>query len=812
MRNPRITVAMTMYNSSRYLRECIDSILSQTMTDFELLIVDDGSTDDSCEIIESYSDSRIRLIKRHHDFVSSLNTLLSESRGEYIARMDSDDIMQKERLQIESDYLDSHKEVSAVCSCAIGIDPSGKATGKLGHTKDLTQITLRMMAEGNCVCNPSAMLRKETMVKKGLRYNPRYCYAEDYRFWVDLLLAGGRIDLIPENLIKYRRSCGQVTQRHWKKMKACADSIRDDLMDKLIELANPGYVQPVPENKGHRLTLIIPFLNEGEEVEKTINSFQSLAHDKVDIIVINDASYDSYPYMERLNSLKGVTYILNRKRLGVAGCRDKGVDLCTTPYFLLLDAHMRAYDDLWVTEIPLLLDRDDNTILCCQSRPLRRDENGNVIPDITVPQSFGARLTFTPGSLMPGIEWISEEKDPENTQETIPAVLGAGYAASRRFWKVIGGLKGLEFFGFDEQLISLKTWLVGGKCVLMKNLLLGHIYRDTMPYAFIPDSYYHNSMFITELLFPFKARCAARSGMWIRDKHRFMKTIQLILSQKHDFLKNRERWVSHNVSVFEDIVNMNRMCTSLERTIEQDISFRIPEVYSYILSNLPSESGLYNGKLAYSIWLFHYAETYDNKHASDLAHRLLSEASEETDLDNLSFDTGLTGLIWSIRYLTQNNFITSRILSPEIYERELYAKTPVSITDKNNPEDCVGLLHALIIRISQQEGNLIPDNVTKVADKVAINILRDSKDFRHVYVAMLWKELRGDIGNISESKFFFTMGLTDWIKPVNFISQNSKFWKTSLRDGVLAATITRLINQKICNEKTEQIHLSDRER
>ena len=99
--NISISVCMPVYNASRYLRDCIDSILSQSFTDFELLIVDDGSTDDSVEIIRSYSDSRIRLIENKHDYIGSLNLLLQEARGKYIARMDADDVMLPNRLETQ---------------------------------------------------------------------------------------------------------------------------------------------------------------------------------------------------------------------------------------------------------------------------------------------------------------------------------------------------------------------------------------------------------------------------------------------------------------------------------------------------------------------------------------------------------------------------------------------------------------------------------------------------------------------------------------------------------------------------------------
>ena len=90
---PRVTVAMSMHNAAPFLRECIDSVLAQSFADFEFLIVDDGSTDSSATIAASYTDPRLCIISRPHGFIESLNTLLSHARGEYIARMDADDIM-----------------------------------------------------------------------------------------------------------------------------------------------------------------------------------------------------------------------------------------------------------------------------------------------------------------------------------------------------------------------------------------------------------------------------------------------------------------------------------------------------------------------------------------------------------------------------------------------------------------------------------------------------------------------------------------------------------------------------------------------
>ena len=133
-----ISVCMPMYNASRYLRECIDSILSQTFTDFELLIVDDGSEDDSIAIVESYTDPRIRLIRNRHDYIGSLNLLLKEARGKYIARMDADDVMLPYRLQVQYDYMETHLDVDILGSgmhCFGDIDQACPPfrTGEIGY-------------------------------------------------------------------------------------------------------------------------------------------------------------------------------------------------------------------------------------------------------------------------------------------------------------------------------------------------------------------------------------------------------------------------------------------------------------------------------------------------------------------------------------------------------------------------------------------------------------------------------------------------------------------------------------------------------
>lgn len=113
-KSPNISICIPMYNAARFIKDCIDSVLSQSFQDLELLVVDDGSTDNSCDIVNSVRDNRIRLIRNQHDYVGSLNKLLDEAKGKYIARMDADDVMYPNRLAIQYEYMENHPDVDFI--------------------------------------------------------------------------------------------------------------------------------------------------------------------------------------------------------------------------------------------------------------------------------------------------------------------------------------------------------------------------------------------------------------------------------------------------------------------------------------------------------------------------------------------------------------------------------------------------------------------------------------------------------------------------------------------------------------------------
>lgn len=208
--NLPITVLMPVYNCEKYIGAAIDSVLNQTFKDFELLIVNDGSTDNTQKVIETYSDPRIVLINKPNGGVSSaLNTGLAAARGEYIARFDADDICVSTRLQKQYEFMKSHPDYILVGSDADYITEEGDYIYYYStpwHTND--EIRERIM-EYCPFIHSAVMYLKEAVVSLG-GYEVKAHTFEDYFLWTKLVRKG-KVCNINEPLIKVRFNASSVT-------------------------------------------------------------------------------------------------------------------------------------------------------------------------------------------------------------------------------------------------------------------------------------------------------------------------------------------------------------------------------------------------------------------------------------------------------------------------------------------------------------------------------------------------------------------------------------------------------------------------
>ncbi len=239
-----ISIIMPVYNSSLFIREAIDSILQQTFINFELIVVDDESTDDSVSIVNSYNDKRIRLLLNEHDFIGSLNLGIHNARGKYIARMDADDVMLPDRLQKQVDYMERHPEI-AVCGSWAKVFGAGE--GMIRTITDHEEIVSSMLLY-NPMVHPSVIIRKS--VFENNLYQTGYPCAEDYKLWTELASKEFRFVNIPEVLLKYRRSANQVTQTRQEEMFQSNFRIQME------------YAEQIMEQLAERDDALVGFLNE----------------------------------------------------------------------------------------------------------------------------------------------------------------------------------------------------------------------------------------------------------------------------------------------------------------------------------------------------------------------------------------------------------------------------------------------------------------------------------------------------------------------------------------------------------------------
>ena len=207
-----ISVIMANYNTEEdYLRTAIESVLNQTYKDIEIIIVDDCSTDKSVEIIESYeiATSNITLIKNKENqgLASSLNTAIKRAKGEFIARMDTDDVSHLRRFEKQLEFFKKNKE----------IDVLGTYTKKIGESNlfvyslynDTNHMSIPLFF-GNTICHPTVMFRRDFFLKHSLFYNEEFTTAQDYELWSRVLQVG-KIGILPEALLLYRIHNNQIS-------------------------------------------------------------------------------------------------------------------------------------------------------------------------------------------------------------------------------------------------------------------------------------------------------------------------------------------------------------------------------------------------------------------------------------------------------------------------------------------------------------------------------------------------------------------------------------------------------------------------
>lgn len=225
----RVSVIMSVFKEPvEWMKQSIDSILNQSFTDFEFIVVNDcPDKEENMHVLDEYkkNDSRFVVItnKENIGLTKSLNKALNIAKGEYIARMDADDVSLPNRLKTQVTYLDKHPGIAAVGSWISQIDEKGNETEIAKYEVDPRWVRAQLL-QNSQVCHPSAMFRK-TVKGHTVKYDESIRYAQDYALWVSIL-PYGEIANIPEVLFCYRTSNQQISSNKKTEQEACAKIIQ----------------------------------------------------------------------------------------------------------------------------------------------------------------------------------------------------------------------------------------------------------------------------------------------------------------------------------------------------------------------------------------------------------------------------------------------------------------------------------------------------------------------------------------------------------------------------------------------------------
>lgn len=264
--SPKVSVLMTVYNGGSFLEKTLDFILSQTFADFELIVIDDGSTDNTWEMLSAYArrDARVALRRNspNQGVTAAMNSIFPLAKGDYVVRHDADDLSSPDRLAAQVDFLEAHPEVGLVGSWVENIAADGgpfrpRTFFPLESDNDTIQ---RQLYEGNCLGQGAVMFRRALLDRVGL-YDKTVEYCEDYDLWLRMAEIT-QVAKVPQFLYQYRQHAStRSTLHHGKQMLHMADSLEKALRRRFPAGAPDMHLRQAAR---HFVTAATVFLSAGD--------------------------------------------------------------------------------------------------------------------------------------------------------------------------------------------------------------------------------------------------------------------------------------------------------------------------------------------------------------------------------------------------------------------------------------------------------------------------------------------------------------------------------------------------------------------
>lgn len=288
---PKISLIMSVYNGEDYLEEAIDSVLSQSFTDWELIIINDCSTDKTPEILSKYQalDERVKVHTNEVNLrlPSSLNKALSLAKGKYIARMDADDICLVDRLEKQFAFMEANPSVS-LSSCRFMTTKNGVvASGGCGGRSDFQSIKALLLVT-NPILHPGIIARADVI--KELGYDKNFTCTEDMELWTRFVMSGYKIEILPEYLMIYRLHDKQITgttlERQHKEVVTIQKRYLASLLEEMTEQQEDFYIRGIYFRDQMDIKKFIEFLKWMKSVNKKTKALdeQSLNYAMFEIL------------------------------------------------------------------------------------------------------------------------------------------------------------------------------------------------------------------------------------------------------------------------------------------------------------------------------------------------------------------------------------------------------------------------------------------------------------------------------------------------------------------------------------------------
>lgn len=487
----QFSILLYTYGDENTVLSVLESINNQTNQDFECFVLDDCSQDSTQQICTEFCNINNKFTYMRSDFDKKkknerdkagisilLNSGIEKSTGDYIVFCNGKDQLHLTRLeQTLKDFNDTGLDIIAYHR-----NFGDELFDTYSNTKE---DTINKLIE-----NGVPSLWTTAFARERVLQNIQWLFRQPF----DKIFATQFFMTAISHKLTLGWSLDEVNN-----IPIYTNNESDELQQRYLQMF-------LPENQNkssNEMTVLITFKDESIEVEKTVIAVR-LNDQNVNIQMVNDASTDSYDYKNIADTF-GCDYIVNETSQGCAGARTIGIDQIKTPYFIIFDAHMRFkvsdrdFSKMFLDE----LKKDDRQILYANTFMISSDTSQNTLyrtynnEDCLSPgvghntfAAYGAgfRTDDTPDywQTIWRSKFLSEQDrdndDPMAIIETA-SILGATYAMSKNWWSYIHGVSGLYYWGSDEAWLSIKTFLLGGKCRMFKNFGIGHLYRQTPSYG-----------------------------------------------------------------------------------------------------------------------------------------------------------------------------------------------------------------------------------------------------------------------------------------------------------------------------------------